>query len=246
MLYAILVIYNKSVLDSTTYLFCKEHKDIQLIVCDNSTIDNENKMIVEKDGHHYISMHGNKGLSRAYNMAIDEIQNKHGYVMILDDDTILNEEYYHSIQNLNCDIAIPIVKSQTSILSPCNMDHYVASGWDGKSELKHISAINSGMVIHLKLFENYRYDENLFLDYVDHHFMMDMQNKDIQVLDCVIYQEFSAEEKTSLESCLNRFRIFKKDSKYFYWNHKLQYFFVVYKRAVRLIFQYKSLRFLFE
>ena len=102
------------------------------------------------------------------------------------------------------------------------------------------------MVIHLKLFENYRYDENLFLDYVDHHFMMDMQNKNVQVLDCVIHQEFSAEEKTSLESCLNRFRIFKKDSKYFYSNHKLQYFFVVYKRAVRLIFQYKSLRFLFE
>ena len=53
MLYAILVIYNKSVLDSTTYLFCKEHKYIQLIVCDNSTIDNENKMIVEKDGYQY-------------------------------------------------------------------------------------------------------------------------------------------------------------------------------------------------
>lgn len=246
MLYAILVIYNKSVLDSTTYLFCKEHKEIQLIVCDNSTIDNENKMIVEKDGYQYISMHGNKGLSKAYNMAIDGIQNKQGYVMILDDDTILNEEYYHSIQNLTCDIAIPIVKSQTSILSPCNMDHYVASGWDGKSEINHISAINSGMVINLKLFKNYRYDENLFLDYVDHHFMMDMQNKNIQVLDCVIHQEFSAEEKTSLESCLNRFRIFKKDSKYFYRNHKLQYFFVVYKRAVRLIFQYKSLRFLFE
>lgn len=246
MLYAILVIYNKSVLDSATYLFCKEHKDIQLIVCDNSTIDNDNKMIVEKDGYHYISMHGNKGLSRAYNVAIDEIQNKQGYVMILDDDTILNEEYYHSIQNLTCDIALPIVKSQTSILSPCNMDHYVPSGWDGKSEIKHISAINSGMVINLKLFETYRYDENLFLDYVDHHFMMDMKNKNIQVLDCVIHQEFSAEEKSSLESCLNRFRIFKKDSKYFYRNHKLQYFFVVYKRKARLILQYKSLQFLFE
>ncbi|MGO5054888.1 glycosyltransferase [Holdemanella porci] len=246
MLYAILVIYNKSVLDSATYLFCKEHKDIQLIVCDNSTMDNENKMIVEKDGYHYISMHGNKGLSKAYNMAVDFLQNKQGYVMILDDDTILNEEYYHSIQNLTCDIALPIVKSQTSILSPCGMDHYVANGWDGKSEIKHISAINSGMVINLKLFKNYRYDENLFLDYVDHHFMMDMQNKNVQVLDCVIHQEFSAEEKTSLESCLNRFRIFKKDSKYFYRNHKLQYFFIVYKRAVRLIFQYKSLRFLFE
>lgn len=246
MLYAILVIYNKSVLDSTTYLFCKEHKNIQLIVCDNSTMDNENKMIVEKDGYHYISMHGNKGLSKAYNMAVDFLQNKQGYVMILDDDTTLNEGYYHSIQNLTCDIAIPIVKSKTSILSPCNMDHYVASGWNGKSEIKHISAINSGMVINLKLFKNYRYDENLFLDYVDHHFMMDMQNKNVQVLDCVIHQEFSAEEKTSLESCLNRFRIFKKDSKYFYRNHKLQYFFVVYKRAARLIFQYKSLRFLFE
>ena len=81
MLYAILVIYNKSVLDSTTYLFCKEHKYIQLIVCDNSTIDNENKMIVEKDGYHYISMHGNKGLSKAYNMAIDGIKNNQGYVI---------------------------------------------------------------------------------------------------------------------------------------------------------------------
>lgn len=72
-IYGILVIYNQSVLNSPAYLSCKKSKKIKLIVCDNSTTLNNNKSLVEEDGYIYLNMHGNKGLSKAYNAAIDII-----------------------------------------------------------------------------------------------------------------------------------------------------------------------------
>ena len=243
-LYAILVIYNKSVIDSCTYMFCKEHKDINLIICDNSTEENDNSALVENDGYVYMDMQGNKGLSKAYNKALDFLMNKDGYVILLDDDTILNEDYLKCVKDLNCDIAIPIVKDEVSILSPSNIKKGVVSRWDGKSVLESFTAINSGMVISLNVFKNYRYDENLFLDYVDHQFLKDMYDKNIKILNCTIQQKFSGNETADLNASYQRFKIFKKDSKYFYRKNRKIYFYVVYKREFRLILQYKSLKFL--
>lgn len=243
--YAILVVYNQSIQDSCTYRFIKEHKSIHLIVCDNSTSDYGNKFVVESDGYTYINMHGNKGISKAYNAALDLLKDKCGYVILLDDDTILNEEYYNSILNLTCDIAVPIVKDEKSILSPCKMVDGVVSRWDGKEKLNQFTAINSGMVVNLDVFKFYRYDEHLFLDYVDHNFMLDMKDKDVQVLDCAVQQEFSGNDVSNLEGSLIRLNIFKEDSKYFYRRNKFKYLIVVLKRKLHLMLQYHSLRFLF-
>lgn len=244
-LYAILVVYNQYIKDSATYTFLKKHKDINVIVCDNSTQDYKNQSVVKSDGYTYIDMHGNKGLSKAYNAAIDVLQNKTGYVILLDDDTILNEEYYKSILQVSCDIAVPIVMDEKSILSPSKVNNGVVSRWDGKEILKHFTAINSGMIIRLDVFKTYRYDENLFLDYVDHNFMMDMQDKDIRVLDSKIKQNFSGNDVSNIESSLIRLKIFKKDSKYFYRHNTRKYVFVVLKRKLHLCMQYHSVRFLF-
>lgn len=244
-LYAILVVYNQCIKDSVTYKFLNKHKDINVIVCDNSTRDYQNQSAVKSDGYTYIDMHGNKGLSKAYNVALDVLQNKTGYVILLDDDTILNEEYYNSVLNLSCDIALPIVMDEKSILSPSKVNDGVVSRWDGQEILKQFTAINSGMIIRLDVFKTYRYDEHLFLDYVDHNFMLDMQDKDIKILDAKIKQNFSGNDVSNIESSLIRLKIFKKDSKYFYRHNTRKYVFVVLKRKLHLCMQYHSVRFLF-
>lgn len=244
-LYTILVVYNQYIKNSVTYQFLNEHKDINVIVCDNSTQDYKNQSVVKSDGYTYIDMHGNKGLSKAYNAALDMLHDQSGYVILLDDDTILNEEYYKSILQVSCDIAVPIVIDEKSILSPSKVNDGVVSRWDGKEILKQFTAINSGMIIRLDVFKTYRYDENLFLDYVDHNFMMDMQDKDIRVLDSKIQQNFSGNDVSNIEGSLTRFKIFKKDSKYFYRHNIRKYVFVVLKRKLHLCMQYHSVRFLF-
>ena len=62
-LFGIIVIYNKNVRDSLTYQCLKKQDDLQIIVCDNSTKDFDNKKFVENDGFYYVNMHGNAGLS---------------------------------------------------------------------------------------------------------------------------------------------------------------------------------------
>ena len=96
--YGIIVLYNKSVDESVTYNCLKKYDNLKVIVCDNSTKSFNNKIKVESDQFIYIDMHGNKGLSIAYNRALDSIEKinpkMEGYVMLFDDDTFIPEEYF--------------------------------------------------------------------------------------------------------------------------------------------------------
>lgn len=248
-LYAIMAVYNKCVSDSLSYQSVLKHPEIQLIVCDNSTKEFHNKEIVEKDGYTYVSMHGNAGLSKAYNAALDSISKKEGYVILMDDDTNFSDHYYACLQSSlqDGDIYLPIVTCDSGMLSPCRIKNGIVSIAKSlpipKSEM---SAINSGMCISLRLFENYRYDERLFLDYVDHKFMNDFRDAKIEILDTKIIQEFSS-DVNSKESAKIRFKIFIRDSKFFYLDYlkkKWSFAFVVTKRKIRLCLQYKDLWFL--
>ena len=120
--YGILVVYNMDVSESVSYQFINRHKEINLIVVDNSDHDFKNNKKVESDGNTYLSMNGNQGLSRAYNTALDWIQKYNpemdGYVILLDDDTSLNEEYLNEVKKVSCDIAVPVVKAKNIIISP--------------------------------------------------------------------------------------------------------------------------------
>ena len=67
--YVSIVVYNKECKDSLT---CKQLENIKcdnirIIVVDNSTINNDNRLYCKTRNWEYISMHGNKGLSCAYN-----------------------------------------------------------------------------------------------------------------------------------------------------------------------------------
>ncbi len=249
MMYCILVIYNKRVVDVPAFQNLDDC--VHFVVCDNSTEPNDNQQIVENGGHTYFSMGGNQGLSKAYNRAIQSLRDMatiDDYVLFMDDDTFVDKSYVEYL-NTHCqwDVNVPIVLDQQGQMSPCIIENgIVKRGMD----VSKMSAINSGMCISMRVFEAYEYDERLFLDYIDHKFLLDIKENGFTmgVLDYTIQQDFSA-NSTQKDQLLTRFDIFKKDSKVFYIDflkNRRSYFYVVGKRKLRLVLQCKDLRILFR
>ena len=225
-LYAVIVLYNKNYSESETYNTIKDTKDLQIIVCDNSTKEMGNAVLNEH-GVWYVDMQGNKGLSKAYNRAIALLQQKEatGYLCIFDDDTKIPSEYFSAIQDAaektDADVYLPLVFDVLGYMSPCKLEGYKARRIDELNEItkENISGINSGMAVNLRVFDNYRYDEMYFLDCIDHAFMREMKRRDkkIEVLENVsLYQNFSfTSETTDKKAAKNRYNILKKDFSYF-------------------------------
>ncbi len=251
MIYSILVIYNKDISKSASYNFIKQYSSIKIIVCDNSTIENNNSEIVLKDDNIYISMQGNKGLSKAYNKALKHIPfSENNYVLLLDDDTNLTDEYVRTVLRRvesNKDIYVPIVKTEKMLMSPVLSKKGCIHPIKDLSQIQDctISAINSGMVINANVFREYQYPEEMFLDYIDHAFMFEMNQRDkqIEVMDISIIQSFSVEEFNKDAEKI-RFKIFKKDISFYYKKlvkNSFYYFYILWKRKVRLSLKYKDL-----
>lgn len=174
-IYAVLVDYNKPLEESPSYQALRRQKDIVTIVCDNSTQVELDQNLVQKDGNVYLSMHGNRGLSKAYNRALDHIEEEdpvlEGFVMLFDDDTDIPDSYFDCVRQMikknDADIFLPLVADQDpklGYLSPSIMkDVYIHRTKEPfKLKEKELCGINSGMLIRLSLFENYRYNEDLF------------------------------------------------------------------------------------
>ncbi len=216
--FAVMVICNRKIDDSTTYNCLKACPQVSLTVCDNSTEDYGNSQVVA-DNIGYISMGGNVGLAKAYNKAVDALKGNDGYVCLFDDDTSVESDYFElldaEIEKSNADILLPVVLDETGIMSPCAIDGVLTRRINGLNEINenNISGINSGMAIKLSVFERYRYDENYFLDFIDHAFLRDMkkEGKKIAVADRIqLKQSFSANDK-NVQRARKRFEIFKKD-----------------------------------
>ena len=256
--YGILVIYNKKISESNSYHSLSQ-QDLVLLVVDNSTESQYlefNQKMVKQDQLIYISMEGNKGLSQAYNKALDWIFSQQvdsdDYLVLFDDDTNIPSDFVKTIneeiEKSKKHIYLPIVKDSLGILSPSKMSkHGYCHRIQGLEELtpQNICGINSGMVIQLSNFNNYRYDPRMFLDYVDHSFIRDMRYKNakIQVVDIVLEQSFSA-VTDSKENARKRLRILKKDVKIFYnqgFISRLIYHYVMIRRIMRHIIYYKDI-----
>ena len=253
--YGILVIYNQPIERSSSYATFKDQ--LSILVADNSTtqeLRNNNRRQVEQDGNFYLDMKGNQGLSKAYNQAISWIQQKEQkscFVLIMDDDTIFGNDFLQkATQEMNskqADVYVPIVKAEKQILSPCTIHN-------GRIKAIHsllsvhedtISAINSGMIVSLNVYQKIRYNENLFLEYIDHDFIRQLKEHQysIHILNQQIQQNFSVFEndKTSAKT---RFSILKKDLHVFYGKSLSQRFLyrsILWKRKLRAVIQYKDL-----
>lgn len=258
-IYAIVVIYNKSCENSLTLNCLKNITNLDITICDNSTKNYNNKAYAKKMGYYYINMHGNKGLAVAYNRALERLRVRTGYVCLFDDDTYVPKEYFgvlkKEITNSNADIYLPIIYDSVGVLSPCRINKFsVKREKNIKKNLnqKNITGINSAMAINLCVFkEGYFYNEEYFLDYIDHDFIREMKtkNKNIKILDVKLKQNFSETSFENKDAALNRFRIFKKDFKKFCKGSffgKIYAIFVIMRRILKFTFKFKTLDFIFK
>lgn len=257
MLYALIVIYNKYCCDSLSFEFIEKYKDkINFILFDNSTLDYGNSTYCKKNGITYYSLNENVGLSIAYNYVIDRIKlSKNNYLMILDDDTILNDSYIkeilYEVEKSVYDILLPVVNADNKIISPSNVSFDCRVRMVNNSKdvnIKKITGINSGMVVRTSVYNYVKYDESIFLDYVDHDFMRKIRKNqfEIKVMNSIINQNYSRFQKSDNDREINRFKIFLKDYKFYCkkCHRRLFYYFSTFKYRMSKFLKYKKIVFL--
>lgn len=205
---AIIVVYNKNICDSITYgnLQKFQNKEVEIVVVDNSDSKTENYAYCNENGIHYINMHGNKGLSKAYNAAIDECIDK-DVLVLLDDDTEITKEYFDTLDIAllkypEVDIYAPIVYGQDGVIYSPNefnflRNHYIISP-DQEVAQDKFNAIASCLAIRGHVFEHYRFNEVLFVDQVDQNFFCEQRciNARFMKLNVTIHQNFYQRAET--------------------------------------------------
>lgn len=217
---ATIVIYNKSIENSIT---CKNilsfNEDlIEILIVDNSTSNYGNKAYCENKNIKYISMGGNQGLSKAYNAAIDLSKDK-DVIILFDDDTDVTKQYFEQLQialdsNPDVDIFAPIIYGQDGVIYSPNRYNFMRSQYiqEISQEIpqEEFNAIASCLAIRMRVFQNYRFNEKLFVDQVDQNFFYDQRkkNKKFMKLNVEIKQNFYQRGlKLSAESGWKRLRL---------------------------------------
>ena len=218
----IIVLYN-DLFSSIKSLPVLENSELvkSIIICDNSSEKNESP-IVSNNKIEYIDMHGNQGLSKAYNTALRRC--KSDYVLVLDDDTQLPDDFIEKIQSYvtaykDYEVFVPIVKSEDLILSPCQKRGLRYKPFLSIDQIKWpFSAINSGSLVKREVFSAIRYREELFLDMVDHAFFDDLRNtgRQIKVMQNIILKQNYSRLTDNEETAHARYEISKKDNRTYY------------------------------
>ncbi len=257
---AAVVVYNISCENSPTCRALEKltGQDIRVLIYDNSTADYGNKAYCERFGWTYLGGTGNNGISKAYNACIEYLLGGHETDMLclFDDDTDLDLQYFDALQQArertDGNIFVPMIFAGGKLISPCILDpgHRVrlfASQKDAAAYTGNgLTAINSCMAIDLSVFADFRYDENIFLDGVDHNFTQQMlqRGEKLHLMDYRCDHAFSGTETPPKASALVRFGIYAKDYGYILRNEKKHYLRLVGKRALHLTLQYRSFAFL--
>lgn len=256
---AIIVVYNQSCTQSLTCqrLSALADKALQVIVFDNSTRDFGNAEYCQNAGWVYLGGNGNLGLSKAYNACIDHLKKEQfaGFFCLFDDDTDVTADYFSALRSAIAaggQLFAPLIFAGGRLLSPCRITPgHVATAFGSEEAAlaytgQDLTAINSAMAMDIALFRDYRYDENIFLDGIDHTHIRKMAEKGIalSLLDTRLQHQFSGDETPAKQAAVTRFRLFTRDYAYIFRACKRRYLLLVGKRALRLTLQYKSLVFL--
>lgn len=262
--YIITIIYNQLIKKCAIATKMDAAFPITSIFVDNSTkedICNENKAFCQKENFLYVNMQGNQGLPKAYNKAIGEIyKDKDFWVIICDQDTEVTSDFiqfYKKAIELNPDkkIFCPVIRDSVGIMSPSKIKgkKFVHSKiMNFNISIENYSFINSCMCINATVFDSVKYDENLFLDCVDHDFVKSVRrtfsdNLFYVITDMEVFQNFSGVTKNSLESDIVRFKIYIKDARYFYskwYKNTFSIEVLLFLRALKLSFTHKTFVFL--
>lgn len=259
-----LVIYNKKCLESDSFRAIYSCEISALVLVDNST-DPEIQLYNRKEclriGCDYCSMDGNRGLAKAYNAALMSIGGRIDFLLLLDDDTIIPENLISILrgaitQNFDADVFVPYVVDQTALLSPCRRVSCLFFRYKKRPDLftNKMSAINSGLVIHLQKDSKKQplFNEELFLDCIDHDYILRMirQGSSFQIYPVEFRQRFfelsSRDEVSQKERTLARFALFSEDYRCFCKSCSLSKTvsetYLLF-RALKLNLRYKTTRF---
>lgn len=198
---AIIVVYNKTIQGSITCESIKKlsDADINIVIVDNSEKEYGNAAVCKRLGYQYISMGGNKGLSKAYNAAIDEIDSD--VVILFDDDTHVSEEYFEALNEAvnnypEIDIFAPIVYGQDGVIYSPNEFNFLRNHFISAPEQEvtqnSFNSIASCLAIRRKVFNEYRFNETLFVDQIDQYFFCEQRKmgRKFMKLDVKITQNF--------------------------------------------------------
>lgn len=217
----LVVLYNEIITKSETFKALVSSferkdarvKDYRVVFWDNSNKDyNKNyignaQLTLENLGLEsvYIETPDNIALSKIYNTIIEQSTDE-DYLMIFDQDSSFNGDYFNvfeeSIKQTLPDIILPVVTFKNKIVSPTKIIYLKGFYYDtppkGLVSNKHISAINSGMIISLNFIKknNFRYNNKLRNYCTDDDIMKFVRNKDATVF----VMDYSFEHDLSLST----------------------------------------------
>lgn len=168
----------------------------------------------------YFTKKSNIGLAKAYNFLANEaINNGYEWVVLLDQDTTLPKNFYDSYVNTSEEILIqaPKVLSNGKMISPALYSNYrskiIKDVINCTYPIANISCINSGLLINLDLYKMVGgYNEELFLDFCDHEFMLRVKQKytKIRILEVFLTQDFS-NDVHDFKQAFFRYKLFLND-----------------------------------
>lgn len=264
---AVLVLYNTRLEDSITFTSLrnslkKNNLRMDILVYDNSPTPmvNDSDSVSDNWRIHYIHNETNPGVSTAYNYGFQlakRLQKK--WLLLLDQDTTFPDDaltkYFQAVHKYKGHFLFaPILKSGNKIWSPSR--YFLKRGFPLKSvniginSIKQTSPLNSGMLLHMSLFEKTgMFNEKLKLDFSDFYFVEHYRKhfSDFVVIDLLCdHGTSTTENRNDVEQSLNRFRYFCEGAKHSannFTDFLILALFVVF-RAIKLSVKFRSIRFL--
>lgn len=245
-LVACIVIYNTSIDDSPSFKSLYEQlENSQIFIFDNSSrndIADRNATISSNYKVNY-QRTSNVGLGHTYNFAIGVVKNYCEYIGFFDQDTFIPKDYISVVSdqvrnNRNiADVFVPYVMANGVMISPV----FKKKSLIRKREPEVRSAINSGMFVRMTVFDMIEFDDNLFLDYVDHDFFnkINFNQNIVSVLPSTIDQNFSDNEK-NLSKALKRFTSYWGDTKEYSKVYGTLVYITAFKHALKLTIKYRN------
>lgn len=195
----ILVLYKTNLSESSSYIALRN--GIKFLTIPYSILIYNNSPEIEIKSSSLdetvINSSSNKMLAGAYNEALEiAIKNNSEWLLILDQDTELTAEYFHSLNQFllsdnakNYDIVVPVLKKNEIQLSPIAYKSCIGPFWTTKNinvTSENISTINENLV--LSAFNSATalridaitqiggFDENFPLDMLDHRYYYQLHN----------------------------------------------------------------------
>lgn len=234
----VIVLYKND--DEVFYL--KKYNDIDILIYDNSKKSCE---IKSEANFKYIHDSRNLGVCTAYNYAYLFAKAKSKkYLLLLDDDTLLTDEYIKILlacnleHNIVCVVPKILDVNSDKIISPLKINKFgfttnTASGYQYNSKL---SIINSCSLISLTFLENINgFNTKFKLDFLDHDIQRKIyqKKKGVLVIDYIIKHSLSVHNLTNIKTA-RYMSIIKSEYQYIRGESFIIKFFYIFKFLKRI------------